>query len=142
MVKHFADEAFEVFFAARNRVEFYDDVRPSLLRLHSRYRLFALSNGNADLQRCGIGDLFTGHVTASAAGAAKPDARIFARQPRERKSTVRRISAVSADSPLMSIPRVTVELDLFELAILNIRRLRSRKKSKREAVIEDCRTCS
>jgi FMN hydrolase / 5-amino-6-(5-phospho-D-ribitylamino)uracil phosphatase len=74
-----ADEALEVFFAARNRVEFYDDVRPSLLRLRSRYRLFALSNGNADLQRCGIADLFAGHVTASAAGAAKPDARIFAR---------------------------------------------------------------
>jgi putative hydrolase of the HAD superfamily len=74
-----ADEAFEVFFAARNRVEFYDDVRPSLIRLRSRYRLFALSNGNADLQRCGIADLFAGHVTASAAGAAKPDARIFAK---------------------------------------------------------------
>jgi putative hydrolase of the HAD superfamily len=73
-----ADEALEVFFAARNRVEFYEDVRPSLLRLRSRYRLFALSNGNADLQRCGIADLFAGHVTASAAGAAKPDARIFA----------------------------------------------------------------
>jgi HAD superfamily hydrolase (TIGR01549 family) len=73
-----ADEAFEVFFAARNRVEFYDDVLPSLIRLRSRYRLFALSNGNADLQRCGIADLFAGHVTASAAGAAKPDARIFA----------------------------------------------------------------
>jgi putative hydrolase of the HAD superfamily len=73
-----ADEALEVFFAARNRVEFYDDVRPSLLRLRSRYRLFALSNGNADLHRCGIGDLFSGHITASAAGAAKPDARIYA----------------------------------------------------------------
>jgi putative hydrolase of the HAD superfamily len=74
-----ADQALEVFFAERNRVTFYDDVRPSLLRLHSRYRLFALSNGNADLKRCGIADLFAGHVTASAAGAAKPDARIFAR---------------------------------------------------------------
>jgi HAD superfamily hydrolase (TIGR01549 family) len=74
-----ADEALEVFFTARNRVEFYDDVRPSLMRLRSSYRLFALSNGNADLQRCGIGDFFSGHVTAIAAGAAKPDARIFAR---------------------------------------------------------------
>jgi FMN hydrolase / 5-amino-6-(5-phospho-D-ribitylamino)uracil phosphatase len=73
-----ADDALEVFFAARNRVEFYEDVRPALLRLRARYRLFALSNGNADLQRCGIADLFAGHVTASAAGAAKPDARIFA----------------------------------------------------------------
>jgi FMN hydrolase / 5-amino-6-(5-phospho-D-ribitylamino)uracil phosphatase len=73
-----ADEAIEVFFAARNRVEFYDDVRPALMRLRSRYRLFAVSNGNADLRRCGIADLFAGHITASAAGAAKPDARIYA----------------------------------------------------------------
>ena len=74
-----AADAFEVFFSARNRVEFYDDVRPALERLRSRYRLFAISNGNADLQRCGIADMFAGHVTARAAGAAKPDARIFAR---------------------------------------------------------------
>ena len=74
-----ADEALDVFFSARNRVEFYEDVRPALIRLRSRYRLFALSNGNADLTRCGIGDLFAGHITASAAGAAKPDGRIFAR---------------------------------------------------------------
>jgi len=74
-----ADEAFEVFFSARNRVELYDDVRPSLERLRPRYRLFAVSNGNADLQRCGIDDLFAGHVTARAVGAAKPDPRVFAR---------------------------------------------------------------
>lgn len=73
-----ADQALEVFFAARNKVEFYDDVRPALIRLRSRYRLFAVSNGNADLHRCGIAELFAGHVTASAAGAAKPDARIYA----------------------------------------------------------------
>ncbi len=72
------EEAFEVFLAARNRVEFFTDVRPALERLRTRYRLYALSNGNADLDRCGIGRLFDGHVTAIAAGAAKPDARIFA----------------------------------------------------------------
>ncbi len=67
-----------MFFAERNRVEFYDDVLPALRRLRSRYRLFALSNGNADLGRCGIAHLFDGHITARSAGAAKPDARIFA----------------------------------------------------------------
>ncbi len=72
------DEAMEVFYTERNRVQFYADVRPALERLRSRYRLFALSNGNADLRRCGIADVFEGHVTASRAGAAKPDARIFA----------------------------------------------------------------
>jgi HAD superfamily hydrolase (TIGR01509 family) len=73
-----ADEALEVFLIERNRVDLYADVRPSLARLHSRYRLFAVSNGNADLARCGLADLFDGHITARAAGAAKPDARIFA----------------------------------------------------------------
>jgi putative hydrolase of the HAD superfamily len=59
-------------------VQFYDDVLPALTRLSAKYRLFAISNGNADLERCGIAHLFAGHVTAAAAGAAKPDARIFA----------------------------------------------------------------
>jgi 2-haloalkanoic acid dehalogenase type II len=74
-----ADEAFEVFYAARNRVKLYDEVEDSLKRLSERYRLFALSNGNADLQRCGIAHWFEGHITAISAGAAKPDIRIFTR---------------------------------------------------------------
>ena len=101
-----SDEALEVFLAARNRVELYDDVRPALDRLRSRYRLFALSNGNADLHRCGIGDLFDGHVTAIAAGAAKPDARIFAalirhggrerRRDHARRATIRSPTSIGA----------------------------------------------
>jgi putative hydrolase of the HAD superfamily len=100
------EEAMEVFLAQRNRVEIYADVRPSLARLRARYRLFAVSNGNADLQRCGIGDLFEGHVTAAAAGAAKPDARIF--------SALRRLAGVSAaevlhigDDPLADVVGAT-----------------------------------
>jgi FMN hydrolase / 5-amino-6-(5-phospho-D-ribitylamino)uracil phosphatase len=77
------DAAMEVFLTERNRVRLYDDVRPALQRLRTTHRLFAVSNGNADLQRCGIADLFDGHVTAAAAGAAKPDPRIFAHLLRE-----------------------------------------------------------
>lgn len=77
------EDAMEVFLTERNRVRFYADVRPALERLRSRYRLFAVSNGNADLRRCGIADLFEGHVTATAAGAAKPDPRIFAQLLRQ-----------------------------------------------------------
>ena len=73
-----ADAAFEVFYAARNRVTMYADVPAALARLGRRYRLFALSNGNADLGRCGLDGAFEGHITAIAAGASKPDARIFA----------------------------------------------------------------
>jgi putative hydrolase of the HAD superfamily len=74
-----ADEAFEVFYAARNRVKLYDEVESSLERLSARYRLYAISNGNADLKRCGIAHWFEGHITAISAGAAKPDIRIFTR---------------------------------------------------------------
>jgi putative hydrolase of the HAD superfamily len=77
VARRHADEAFEVFYAARNRVTLYDDVLAALERLRQRYRLFALSNGNADLERCGLSGLFEGHITAIAAGASKPDARIF-----------------------------------------------------------------
>jgi FMN hydrolase / 5-amino-6-(5-phospho-D-ribitylamino)uracil phosphatase len=75
--KAHADEAFEVFFAARNRIALYDDVAPALKRLAGSYRLFALSNGNADLRRCGLDHVFEGHITAISAGYPKPDARIF-----------------------------------------------------------------
>lgn len=72
-----AEEGMEVYLRARNRVDCYPDVRPALERLRKRYRLFAISNGNADLRPCGLADFFEGHVTAIAAGAAKPDPRIF-----------------------------------------------------------------
>jgi putative hydrolase of the HAD superfamily len=101
-----ADDALEVFFSARNRVEFYDDVRPALERLRSRYRLFAVSNGNADLQRCGIADLFSGHVTAIAAGAAKPDARIFARLAQLAGAAPERIVHIG-DDPLADVVGAT-----------------------------------
>jgi FMN hydrolase / 5-amino-6-(5-phospho-D-ribitylamino)uracil phosphatase len=77
------EEALEVFLTERNRVQLYADVLPALARLRTKYRLFALSNGNADLVRCGIGELFDGHITAAGAGAAKPDARMFTRLLRE-----------------------------------------------------------
>ena len=97
-----ADDAFEVFFAARNRVEFFEDVRPALERLRARYRLFALSNGNADLERCGIAHLFAGHVTARSAGAAKPDPRIFARLLKEASVEARQVMHVG-DDPLTDV---------------------------------------
>ncbi len=97
-----ADHALEVFFEARNRVEFYPDVRPALQRLRDRYRLFALSNGNADLERCGIAELFDGHITARAAGAAKPDARIFARLLAEAGAAAHEVLHVG-DDPLADV---------------------------------------
>lgn len=72
-----ADVAFDVFFEARHAVTFYDDVLPGLERLASRYRLVAVSNGNADVGRIGLERFFSGSVSARLHGVAKPDASIF-----------------------------------------------------------------
>lgn len=73
-----AEEAFEVFYRARNEVVLYDDVRPTLERLAGEYRLFAISNGNADLGVIGLDRYFELRLTAREAGMLKPDPRIFA----------------------------------------------------------------
>ncbi len=72
-----AEPAFEVFFAERMRVELFDDVMPALAALAARYPIVALSNGNAHVQRVGLGEFFVGSISASDFGVAKPDARIF-----------------------------------------------------------------
>lgn len=74
-----ADPAFEVFLAERQRVDLFADALPALEYLSRRYPLVALSNGNADVQRVGIGRYFHASVSAREVGAAKPDARIFQR---------------------------------------------------------------
>ena len=74
---HMADEAFEVFFAARQDVKLYDGVQEALERLAARYPLVGLSNGNADVFRTAAGPYFKAAVSARQFGVAKPDARIF-----------------------------------------------------------------
>jgi HAD superfamily hydrolase (TIGR01549 family) len=72
-----ADAAFDVFFQARHAVTLYDDVLPGLARLASRYRLVAVSNGNAEVGRVGLERFFSGSVSARLHGVAKPDRSIF-----------------------------------------------------------------
>jgi HAD superfamily hydrolase (TIGR01549 family) len=72
-----AEDGFEVFFNARQQVEFYDDVLPSLARLNNRFRLGAISNGNANIDRVGLGHLFEHAISASEFKIAKPDPKIF-----------------------------------------------------------------
>ncbi len=71
------DEAFLVFDEVRNDPELFPDVRPALVSLRRRFTLVAVTNGNANLEKIGIHDLFDDFVSASTAGAAKPDRRIF-----------------------------------------------------------------
>lgn len=72
-----AEPAFEVFFGERMRVDLFDDVRPALAFLAARFPLVALSNGNADVGRVGLGEFFVAGLSACEFGVGKPDSRIF-----------------------------------------------------------------
>jgi putative hydrolase of the HAD superfamily len=74
---HLAEPAFEVFFAERQRVDLFADALPALAFWSQRYPVVALSNGNADVHRVGIGQYFHASVSAKSMGVAKPDLRIF-----------------------------------------------------------------
>ena len=71
------DAAFGVFDDARNDLELFPDVRPALTSLKKRFRLVAVTNGNANLEKIGIHEFFDGFVSARTAGAAKPAPSIF-----------------------------------------------------------------
>jgi putative hydrolase of the HAD superfamily len=73
----FIDEAFSVFDAVRNDVELFPEVIPTLKALGKRFRLIAVTNGNANLETIGIRHLFDHVVTAAMAGAAKPAPQVF-----------------------------------------------------------------
>ncbi len=75
--EHLAEPAFEVFFAERQRVDLFEDALPALAFWSQRMPVVALSNGNADVHRVGIGQHFHASVSAQSLGVAKPDLRIF-----------------------------------------------------------------
>lgn len=72
-----AHAAFEEYFRERNTVEYFPDVLETLAALRTSFDLYALSNGNADIGRVGLGHLFSRHFSAISVGAAKPDPRIY-----------------------------------------------------------------
>lgn len=98
-----AEQAFEVFFAARNEVELFLDVRPALERLGARYVLATLSNGNADLACIGLADRFSLSLNARQLGVAKPHPRCFQRLAQGLRLHPREILYVGDD------PRMDVE---------------------------------
>ena len=71
------EPAFQAFLTARNRVDLYEWTERCLQTLSSRFTLGAITNGNADLDRIGIGHYFDFVVTPADAGVAKPSPEIF-----------------------------------------------------------------
>lgn len=73
----FIEEAFTVFWLARNKVEFYDGALAMLENLAQHYSLGVITNGNASVTHIGIGHLFAFSLSAAEHGASKPDVGIF-----------------------------------------------------------------
>ena len=75
--KTIAEAGFEEYFAARNQVEFYPHALEQLQLLKADYIMAALSNGNADIHRVGLGQLFEFGLNAEQVGNPKPAADMF-----------------------------------------------------------------
>ena len=69
--------AFEAFMAKRNDVILFPETIPMLERVSELYTLVAITNGNADVFKTGIGPYFDLSIRADEAGIAKPDRGIF-----------------------------------------------------------------
>jgi 2-haloalkanoic acid dehalogenase type II len=97
-----SEQAFEIFIAERNLLDLFPDVRPGFARLSKRYALASLSNGNADLARIGVADLFSVSLNARGIGAAKPDRRCFDRLVQDLNVAPQEIIYVG-DDPVLDV---------------------------------------
>lgn len=97
-----AQRAFDVFFAARNEVELFADVRPALGRLRTKYLLASLSNGNADIARVGLAEFFVLSLNAGMIGIGKPHPRCFERLAHELRLEPHDIVYVG-DDPVLDV---------------------------------------
>ncbi|HQV22089.1 MAG: HAD family hydrolase [Moraxellaceae bacterium] len=70
-------KAYEVFQRERNIVQYFPYVLETLEELAEQFPLIALSNGNADVHKVGIGHLFKHHFSAASVGFAKPHPAMF-----------------------------------------------------------------
>lgn len=71
------EPAFAIFLRYRNQVEFYPEVMAVLHALHTRFCLGAISNGNADIHKVGLGEIMRFAISASEFGKAKPHPETF-----------------------------------------------------------------
>ena len=72
-----AQEASDVFRAARNRVTPFDEVLEALERLRPHYTLISVTNGNSQIEHTPLRASFHYSLTAAEVGAAKPHPAIF-----------------------------------------------------------------
>ena len=67
------DQAYEFFLGERHKVVFYEAVTEVLENLSSQFMLGVLTNGNADVSKLGIGNLFKFSIASSDVMSNKPE---------------------------------------------------------------------
>ena len=72
-----ATRAFEIFFEGRNKVAFFPGALPLLEELQDSYKIFALTNGNANIVKIGLDKYMDGAISAADVNAGKPDPAMF-----------------------------------------------------------------
>ena len=77
--KTLADQGLALFRQYRNKVDPYPASEPTLSLLTKHFKVGAITNGNAQLNKTSLGCYFDFVVTAADAGASKPDPRLFTR---------------------------------------------------------------
>lgn len=72
-----AKNAFDVFFEGRNQVIFYPGALDMLAELAQHYTVYALTNGNADINKAGLGEYLAGAFSSAGIGQSKPHRDMF-----------------------------------------------------------------
>ena len=75
--KMLANSAFNKFFEFRNKVVFFEGAIDVLKALSERYKVYALTNGNADVKMIGIDKFLSGAISSADVGVSKPNPKIF-----------------------------------------------------------------
>ena len=77
--KEFADEGLALFRRYRNQVNPYPASEPTLSLIKKHFKIGAITNGNAQLEKISLGSYFDFVVTAAETGVSKPDPKLFIR---------------------------------------------------------------
>ena len=72
-----SDDLIEKFLHFRHEVRIYPDVEGCLKFLYGKFKLAALTSGNANVMRLEIGKYFDVHISAEQVDVQKPDRKIF-----------------------------------------------------------------
>lgn len=86
-----AEQAFQVFYNARQQITPYQQAKPMLEALTQKYPLIALSNGNSSLQATGLSQYFQHDIRAADLACRKPDTAFYTNAAKLAKQPARNI---------------------------------------------------